>query len=361
VADADVRSAIAHWAPRFISNGVDHNDFVDTTARVATWAQWLPEWRRTADRAAALAVEAEARGQRCTAGRSWLRAAITRHFAAFVWLLDERLHAEATLRAVEELLEAHRLLDTGAERILAPLGGAEVVGNLRRPPGVTRPPLVLLVPGLDSTKEEFFELEAAFLERGMATLSLDGAGQGEVGLSLPIRHDYEACVSAMLDRVAGRDDVDLGRIGIFGVSLGGYYAARAAAYEPRIRAVVGLSGPYDFGEIWSGLPALTRRTFAVKAGAADDAAARRRADELNLDGVCERIAAPSLFVTGDRDAIVPWRQTERIAGATPEATFVLHPGGNHGCSNLTCEVRPALADWIRERLAAGATAAGSSA
>src|SRR5579862_2705810 len=274
MADALVESEIAHWAPRPIQNGVDYNDFVATTARIERWDDWLPEWSRTADRAAALAREAEAAGHARTAGAAWLRAAVARHFGKFVWLLDERRHAEATLRSVEELRAAHRLLGTGMERIEAPLAGARVVANLRRPPGSSTPPLVLLVPGLDSTKEEFFHLEAAFLERGMATLSIDGPGQGEVGLSLAIRHDYEAAVGAMLDALGGRPDLDLARIGLFGVSLGGCYAARAAAFEPRIRAVVGLSGPYDFGEIWPGLPSLTRHAFTVKSGAAGDGEGR---------------------------------------------------------------------------------------
>ena len=296
MSDVEVQSAIAHWAPRFIQNGVDYNDFVATVARVGTWAEWLPEWRRTADAAAALAREAEADGHPRTAGGAWLRAAITRHFGKFVWMVDLDLHAEATLRSVQELLAAHRLLETGAERIETPLAGAALAANLRRPPGSERPALVVLVPGLDSTKEEFFHLEGAFLERGLATLSIDGPGQGEVGLSLPIRHDYEVCVTAMLDALAPRTDLDLARVGIFGVSLGGYYAARATAYERRIRALVGLSGPYNFGEIWPGLPALTQRAFTVKAHAVDESEGRERARELDLAGVCERIAVPALFV-----------------------------------------------------------------
>src|SRR4030095_11479720 len=86
-------------------------------------------------------------------------------------------------------------------------------GNLRRPPGAGRPPLALLIPGLDSTKEEFFRLENLFLERGMATLSMDGPGQGECGYTQPMRHDYEVGVTAMLDAVSVRDDLDLARVG----------------------------------------------------------------------------------------------------------------------------------------------------
>jgi 2,6-dihydroxypseudooxynicotine hydrolase len=352
MADAAVASAIEHWAPRCIQNGVDYNDFAATTARIETWAQWLPEWSKTADEAAAAAAEAEAAGRHRSAGEAWLRASVTRHFGKFVWVLDPELHAEATHASVREMLDAHRLLETGLRRIEAPLAGAKVVANLRRPADAERPPLVILIPGLDSTKEEFFHLEESFLRRGMATLSLDGAGQGEVGLVLPIRHDYEVCVAAILDALAARPDagVDLERIGAFGVSLGGYYAPRVAAYEPRLRAVASLSGPYNFGEIWAALPGLTRATFTLKSGAADEDEGRERALALDLAGVCARIAVPALFVTGRRDGVVAWEQTERIARETPGSRFVLHDDGNHGCSNLTARVRPAVADWMAAQL-----------
>ena len=96
--------------------------------------------------------------------------------------------------------------------------------------------------------------------------------------------------------------------------------------------------------------ATTRRAFTVKAHAVDEDEGRERARELDLSGVCERIAAPALFVTGRRDAIVPWEQTERMARESANGTFVLHDDGNHGCSNLSFQVRPALADWMRDRL-----------
>ena len=350
MADPQVQTAISHWASRFIQNGVDYNDFVATTGRCESWAQWLPEWNRAADGAAELALEAEARGHRRTAGHAWLRAAVNRHFGKFVWLLDRDLHAEATVRSVQELLHAHRCLGTGAERIEVPFAAAKLAANLRLPSGEDRPPLVVLIPGLDSTKEEFFHLEEAFLQRGMATLSIDGPGQGEVGLVLPIRHDYEVGVGAVLDWIAGREDLDLERIGIFGVSLGGYYAPRVAAHEARVRAVIGLAGPYNFGDCWDQLPPMTKLTFRVKAQVESEEEARVRSGELDLTGVCRNIAVPALFVTGRRDGLIPWQQTERIARETPNAEFLLYEQGNHGCSNLSAQVRPALADWMRDRL-----------
>jgi 2,6-dihydroxypseudooxynicotine hydrolase len=347
VPDARVQSAIDHWAPRFVQGGVDFNDFRRTTAGIERWEDWLDGWRALGDAHAALARAAEASARRVTAGDAWLRAAVAYHFAKFVWVLDAgRARAVADL-AVEALYAAHRHLDPTAERIEAPLGGGAVVGNLRRPAVVDRPPLVLLIPGLDSTKEEFFTLEEVFLRRGMATLSIDGPGQGECGYALPIRPDYEVAVAAALDVLDGREDLDLERVGALGVSLGGYYAPRAAAFEPRIRAVAGISGAFNFGALWDRFPELTRETFAHKSGADDP---RVRALELDLDGVLERLDQPALFVTGRHDRLIPWESTERQATAAPNGELVVLEDGNHVCANVPYLSRPLVADWLRERL-----------
>ena len=157
MADARVQAAIDHWAPRFITNGVDYNDFVRTTAGLERWEDWLDAWTQTAEVHLALARDAEAAGWLRSAGEAYARAAVCLHFAKFVWVLDAQRNRDTTRRATEALYEAHRLLGTGVERVQAPLDGHAVVGNLRRPAGERRAPLVVLIPGLDSTKEEFFQ------------------------------------------------------------------------------------------------------------------------------------------------------------------------------------------------------------
>jgi 2,6-dihydroxypseudooxynicotine hydrolase len=336
--DARVQSAIEHWAPRFIQAGVDYNDFARTTARVELWEDWLDAWCETAEVHVELARSARTDQ---TAGEAWLRAAVCFHFGKFVWVLDEGRARAAADRAVAALRAAHRLLDPTAERIETPYA----IGNLRRPAG-DRPPLVMLIPGLDSTKEEFFRMENLLLARGMATLSMDGPGQGEGGYALPMRHDYEVGVTAMLDAVASREDLDLSRVGALGVSLGGYFAPRAAAFEPRVRAVAGISGPFCFGELWDSLPELTRETFTHKARAG-----RERALEFDLAGVLERLEAPALFVTGKLDRLIPWESTRRQAEAAPRGEFVLFEDGNHVCANIPYKARPLVADWLAEKLA----------
>jgi pimeloyl-ACP methyl ester carboxylesterase len=354
MSDARVQAAIDHWAPRIITAGVDYNDFVRTTGRIERWEHWLDAWTALAEEHLELAADAEAAGRERSAGEAYLHAAVCQHFGKFVWMLDADAHRAATERAIAAMAKAHSYLDPTAERIEAPLGDGVLAGNLRRPAPErdgALPPLVVLIPGLDSTKEEFFHWENAFLARGMATLSMDGPGQGEAGFRLPIRHDYEVAVAAMLDALGGRTDVDVERVGAAGVSLGGYYAPRAAAFEPRIRAVAGISGSYNFGEVWDDLPPLTRETFTVKSEARDEREGRERARALDLTGVLRALEQPALFVTGGLDRIIPWRQTERAAREAPNGTFVLYELGTHVCSNVPYRYRPLVADWIAEQLA----------
>lgn len=348
--DARVQAAIDNWGPRFTSQGVDYNDFVRTTAQIERWEEWLDAWCATADMHAGLARQAEAADRRLTAGEAYVRAALCYHFAAFVWLLDVERHRTAAGKAVASLYAAHRLLDPTAERVEASFDEGTVVGNLRRPIDHGRPPLVLLLPGLDSTKEEFFNWENVFLRRGMATLSLEGPGQGETGYTTNIRPDYEVAVAAMLDELTERDDVDLDRVGVVGVSLGGYYAPRAAAFEPRIRAAAAIGGPYNFGACWSGLPSLTRETFVHHSGAANEVDGAEKARQLNLDGIASRIRQPLLVVFGKRDRLIPWQQAERVAAEAPQAELVMYPEGNHVCNNIPYKYRPLVADWMREQL-----------
>ena len=162
-----------------------------------------------------------------------------------------------------------------------------------------------------------------FLDRGMATLSLDGPGQGETGLSSAIRPDYEVAVSAILDAVVDREGLDARRVGTVGVGLGGYYVVRAAAFEPRIKALAGVSGPFDFAARWDSLPLLTRDSFRFHSGARDEARARELAAALNLEGVASRVLAPCLVVTGKLDRVITWEETKRIADSVPGSDWVL--------------------------------------
>ena len=89
-----------------------------------------------------------------------------------------------------------------------------------------RRPVVIVLPGLDSTKETRHGGRGPLLRRELAVLSLDGPGQGESSTKLPIRYDYEVAVSAAIDALEGRDVIDTTKVGLIWASLGGYYACR---------------------------------------------------------------------------------------------------------------------------------------
>jgi pimeloyl-ACP methyl ester carboxylesterase len=243
------------------------------------------------------------------------------------------------------LLRAHAHLDPSAQRVEIGLDGFTMVGNLRLPRDVAKPPLVLLLPGLDSTKEEFLRWEDVFLSRGLATFSLDGPGQGETGLRSHIYPDYERAVKAAIDALDGFDT-----FGAAGVSLGGYYAPRAAAYEKRIRAVVGVSGPFDFSANWDGMPQQTRETFCHHSGAVSMEQGREKAAQLNLYEAARLIDRPFLSITGRNDRLIPWEQSQRQADEAPGGEFVLFDDGNHVCNNIPWKYRPLAADWLKEKL-----------
>jgi dienelactone hydrolase len=350
MADARVEAAVTHWASRFIANGIDYDDFIRTTTSISRWDEWLDAWTATAEVHAGLAELWLQQGHRRSAGEAYLHAAISYHFSKFVWVLDPERNRLNTQAAVRSMYAAHELLDPSAERIEAPLDGGTVVANLRRPAGHAPAPLVVLIPGLDSTKEEFFAWESVFLVRGMATLSLDGPGQGETGFHSHIRPDYDVAVTAILDAIADRSTLDSERIAAVGVSLGGYYVVRAAAFEPRLKAIAGISGPYDLAANWDSMPELTRETIAHHTGADSEQDARRRAHELNLAGVADRVRQPCLVVTGKLDRVIAWEETKRIADAAPNSEFVLYADGTHVCNNIPFKYRPLVSDWIADRL-----------
>ncbi len=351
MADDLVRIAVATWGPRCTANGVDPNDFARITGRVERWDDWLDAWCEEAAVHEALGRAALAEGCGLSAGAHLARAAVYYHFGKFLFVHDRERMVAAHRKAVACLDAALPHLEPPGRRIAVPYAGVELAGVLRAPRGEGPFPTVLLLPGLDSTKEELRATEALFLERGLATVAVDGPGQGEAELLLPIEPAFERPGAAMLDALAAQPEVDGDRLAVWGVSLGGYYACRVAAFDPRVRACVTLGGPYDFGAVFDQLPPLTRLAFTVRAGCAGEAAAAKRARELTLEGVAARIRCPLQVVFGGRDRLFPVAQAERLAAeaAGPVDLRVLEDG-NHGCANLPAHHRYATADWVARQL-----------
>jgi 2,6-dihydroxypseudooxynicotine hydrolase len=138
---------------------------------------------------------------------------------------------------------------------------------------------------------------------------------------------------------------------MWGVSLGGYYAPRAAAFEKRIKACMALGGPFDWVAAWDDLPELTREAFRVRAHRKNMEEARRHAATLSLVGIAERITCPIYIMNGRLDRIVPCADAERLAREVrgPVELNIIEDG-NHIANNRAYKWRPHSADWMAEQL-----------
>jgi dienelactone hydrolase len=349
--DERLAAAISHWAPRFTMNGVTAGDFERITSGLERWADWCAAWSAVAAEHEQLGRDALAAGRTKTAGAHLSQAAVYYHFAKFLFVDDLDQMRTAHMAAVRCLDDALPYLDPPGQRIEIPFEGSQLVGILRQPPGQGPHPVILMIPGLDSTKEELRSTEELFLERGVATFSVDGPGQGEAEYDLAIRGDWEVPGAAFIDRLAAEPSLDAERIGVWGVSLGGYYSPRVASGDDRVKACVALAGPYTFADGWDSRPMLTQEAFRVRSKSPDMAAAQAAAAELSMEGRAELIRCPLLAVTGKRDRLIPWEHAARLVKeASGPAELLLLEEGNHGCANLAPFHRYLTADWVAEQL-----------
>ena len=348
-----VEAVVENWFPRFLANGLDYFDVRRMLEEIDTWDDWAPVWSGAAERYADLGHAALAAGHRVTAAEHLRRAALTVQFAQFV-LTDQPARRKKLQRRQAELYAACApLLDPPAAPVAIGDGPDTVLGYLRLPQAQAASPeipgLVILLPGLESTKEQFSTYEPFFLRRGVATLSVEGPGQGEN--TQPFRSaTYGRAMSAVAAHLPTLPGVDSTRVVVLGTSFGGHLALRFADRFAGLLGVVDIAGPYHLTDFDS-LQPVTQESLRefVAADRLDEA--KRLLSDVTLDGVLERIEARVLVVHGELDSIIPASHGHRIVHALGErADARLDPDGNHSCNNLATVVRPFVADWVADRL-----------
>ncbi len=350
-----VEAVVANWFPRFLANGLDYLDVRRILDRVDDWDDWAPAWTARADDYAALGEQALAAGHRVTAAEHLRRAALTLQFAQFVLTDDPAARLALQRRMVALYATAAPLLDPPATRVVVPYEsghvGGQVVGYLRVPPA-GGDGLVVLVPGLESTKEQFSTYEPFFLRRGIATLSVEGPGQGEGGWDVPFRSaTYADAMRAVAAYVAdGTVAGAASRVVVLGTSFGGYLALRYADLFAGVVGVVDIAGPYDLARL-DELQPVTQEGFVAFVGAHDIEQAQAVLADVTLDGVVGPDGPPVLVLHGEQDTIIDPAHAHRIAATLgPRVELRLEPAGGHSCQNLAPVVRPYVADWVADRL-----------
>jgi 2,6-dihydroxypseudooxynicotine hydrolase len=349
--DPRIESAISHWAPRFVANGVPMTDFLEVTSSLQHWDDWCDAWSKRASIHEAMGHEALRDGFTYSASQHWTRAAVCYHFGKFLFVNDLVQMRQANMKAVECRNLALPYLKPPGERVAIPYEGKFLYGNLRKPIGITNPPIVIMCMGLDSAKEEMDDYENRFLVRGLATLAFDGPGQGEGEYDFPLCPEYEKPVEAVCDYLETRSDIDLNRIGIWGVSLGGHLAPRAACFEKRIKACVALSGAYQRSASFEGRPVINVEAFRVRTKSTNLEEAGKVALRMSLKGIAKNITCPIYIVAGDKDRLTPTDQAQLLASeVSGPCVLSIIPGGNHVVNNLWYRYRDQTADWMSKQL-----------
>jgi dienelactone hydrolase len=349
--DPQVDLIFSHFIPRYIATGVDANDLNRLMGSIDTWAEWCQEWSKVGAIHEALAGEAVAAKRPVTAAQAYLRAAICYHYGKHLFgarAVEYRVAHDAMMRCYR----AAAAFERGMEYLQIPFGSFHLRAWLRKPSASLKPAVAIILPGLDACKEELHEWSNAFLERGLATVTLDGPGQGEAAFESAISPDWGAVIGAVIDHLTEREDVDGKRVGIVGQSLGAIYAPLAAAFEPRLKACVANCGPFDFAPVLPQLPLVSQDLFRIRARLDTIEEAHKFAAKLSLaNGRAAQIKCPLLVVFGAGDRIVPAVEGEKLAKAAGgKVDFVVYEEGNHVCFNIPYKFRPLTADWMVEQL-----------
>lgn len=344
-------------AGRLLADGIPYPDVAEATSHVEEIEDWFDFWATKGEEYAALGAAEIARGHLISGGQWLWQGALSLHYAQFVWFHDPERKEAGQRRKVELYNKAAPYLDPPAERIEIDVDDSVVPGFLRMPKGVQPAggwPCVFLIGGLESTKEESLLFENLCLSRGLATFAFDGPGQGELFFDVKLRPDFERYTSAVIDATERIPELDSSRFGVLGRSLGGFYAVRSAAHDTRLRACVAWSCFYDMSD-FDLRPEHTQAGYSYVAGYDDVAAGKEYVQNaLSLADIPSQIKVPTLLLNGLRDKVNTESQMQRVIEALGNAQLevILEPEGDHCCHNMSHLVRPRIADWLADKLAA---------
>lgn len=326
-------------------------------------------WGELADRVRSLGEEADRAGHRISAAEKYGR-------AAAYYVTAERMQArdyeprKAMYRTMLDTMERfYTASDLNAQRITFPYEGAALSAVFIPGQGAGPRPCMIFCNGLDSTKEMVtLALRDRFSKRGISTLVIDQPGVGEALRlnNLPAVYDTERWASAAVDYLETREDVDPKRIGMMGWSMGGYYAPRALAYEPRFAIGAVWGGNHDWGghqkarlEREGDMPVPHYWDHVMWVwGQSDMASFMALMEKVNLNGHLQHIKVPFLITHGGNDRQIPIKYAqasydEAINSLDRELKiFTPREGGIEHCGADNMEpVQNYIGDWLADRFA----------
>lgn len=339
---------------RMLGDGIWYPDLHEILETVTDWASWYQAWAGFGDRYEQLAEAALAFGSRVSAGEYFWRASMHYHYAQFLYFRFPDLRERGQRRKEALYRRAAPLLAPSAERIEIPIDDTSIPAYLRLPGPGGPFPCAVLIGGLESTKEESYRFENLLLRRGVATLAFDGPGQGEMWFRRKMQPDFERYTSRVVDYLETRPEIDGDRIGVLGRSLGGYYSARSAAFDQRLRCCVCWGCIYRIPDFWDTVHVATQEGFAYVSGARSPEEAKDAMRMIDLTDAAPRITCPLYIFHGARDWLIPPDEAYKLRDAATRApqTVVIPEDAIHCGHNISERIRIPMADWLARELGA---------
>ena len=372
--------------------GSDLGEMMATAGKIkeGDFESWFTEWDKLARRILSRADASLDMGHLESAREAYLRASTYFRTAEFYLhgdAADPRILSES--RASQKAYtEAAKLKGPTWEPVEIPYEGTTLPGYFYKVDNSDKPrPTLIFHGGFDSSLEELFYFgAAAAVRRGYNCLTFDGPGQGapKREQNLPFRYDWEAVVTPAVDYALTRPDVDGNNLALMGMSMGGFLAARAAAFEHRVRAAVFFDGVYDFNEGLRGLLpkeavaaldagdtakceeiirkvmentpgmrwAMAQGVWAFGASGIADFIAKVK--PYSMDGIAGQIQCPCLVMEGEGDMFLPG-QPQKIYDAlqAPKqlVKFTSEDGAENHCQSGALAYKDEVVfNWLDEIL-----------
>jgi len=310
------------------------------------WHSWSTRLAGLAERYSGLAQAEADQGHNRSASQLYRLASIYFHYAQVRLPLD-KLREEYRRRSV---CAFHRSIGqvSFVERVEIPYGDSSLPGYFWPQQGEA--PLVILVGGLDSAKEvELLSFAQTFSQRGLQCLLFDGPGQGEMLGRLALNFKFEEVLDPVVDFAMRRCQAKT--LGVFGVSLGGYLAARAAAANPTIAACVSLGGFFDTSPLQR-LSSIGLNLLRASLRLPQHAHLPSTLETVSVEEAAPVFDRPLLVVHGTEDHLVDEAHISLFEKWTTHGASELKrvQGAEHVCTDRFNECLPLIGDWTAEQL-----------
>lgn len=374
------------------SGGASVGETLGLVPLITSPADWVDQFEALARRQLADAEYRGLHGHDVSARDGLLRAANSFRAAEYFAPFGTDRHTQLGLASNRAFLAAMCHVAHGFDDVGYRLDGRRMPAYWLTPADTSGPgATVMILSGFDGTMEEtYFGAGLAALERGWRVLLFAGPGQMDTARTHPelcFVPDTERWVSAALDTVLARPEVDPERVGLIGISYGGYFASRAAAHDRRLKALVAnspivdlhrymvsfvgwdpgaLPDEQDFGVAdIAGIPdeefppplKEMSRMLILRFGQPSMKATFQHLREFVIDDL-SAIRCPSLALVGEGEGEEPAAQLkgfcDGVAGSVTTHIFTVDEGADTHCQVGNSALSAAVTfDWLEETLFRG--------